>query len=205
MSAPIPSDSDPEPGPERLHALCDGMVAIALTVLALEIRFPEGERGPMRSLLGPMLPSVLAFLLSFVVISGFWLAHHRLTRRVRRTSRGYNLANIGFMLARVSLNFPTAALAHYGDGDPWAVLLYAGVVATTGLMLLLTVVTAQRQALAEPAPGVAERRQALVVVVWPTAVFLLSIPLALVHPLGAMLLWTLAALGPLVRRLLDRA
>ena len=96
-------------------------------------------------------------------------------------------------------------LAHYGDGDPWAVLVYAGVVATTGLMLLLTVVTAQRQALAEPAPGVAERRQALVVVVWPTAVFLLSIPLALVHPLGAMLLWTLAALGPLVRRLLDRA
>ncbi|OJU89757.1 MAG: hypothetical protein BGO13_06105 [Burkholderiales bacterium 66-5] len=196
--------SDPEPGPERIHALCDGMVSIALTVLALEIRFPEGPRGPLRTLLGQMLPGVLAFLLSFVVISGFWLAHHRLTRRVRHTSRGYNLANIGFMLALVSLNFPTAALAHYGDGDALAVVLYAAVVGATGVMLLLIVGTAQRQNLFGSALGAQEYRQALGVVLWPTAVFLLSIPLALLHPTAAMFAWMLAALAPTVRRLLVR-
>lgn len=204
MNAAIDVPSDPEPGPERINALCDGMVSIALTVLALEIRFPEGPRGPLRTLLGQMLPSVLAFLLSFAVISGFWLAHHRLSRRVRRTSRGYNLANIGFMLALISLNFPTAALAHYGDSDPLAVVLYASVVTATGLMLLLIVVIARTQALVQPAVSNSEYRQALAVVLWPTAVFLLSIPLALVHPTAAMLAWMLAALGPLARRIAAR-
>lgn len=196
-----PPEVDPEPGPERLNALCDGVVAIALTVLALEIRFPEGSREPLRETLVEILPSVLSFLLSFAVISGFWLAHHRLTRRVRRTSRGFNLANIGFMLTLVSLNFPTAALARHGDSDPWAVVLYAAVVGATGIMLLLVVTLAHRQGLLVPAADGAERRAALVVVAWPTVVFLASIPLAPGHPLAAMLIWTLAAFGPVARRL----
>lgn len=78
MNPATDSSSDPEPGPERVNALCDGMVVIALTMLALVTRLPEGPRGPLRTLLGQMLPGVLAFLLSFTVISGFWLAHHRL-------------------------------------------------------------------------------------------------------------------------------
>jgi hypothetical protein len=64
-----------------VNALCDGVVSIALTVLALEIRLPEHGGEPLRGILAHMLPSVLAFLLSFTVIGGFWLAHHRL--RVR--------------------------------------------------------------------------------------------------------------------------
>lgn len=201
-AAGAPAAIDPEPGPKRLNALCDGVVSIALTVLALEIKLPEHTSGPLRDILAHMLPSVLAFLLSFAVIGGFWLAHHRLTRCVKRTSRGSNLANIGFMLALVSLNFPTAALARYGDNDPWAVVLYAAVVGATGIMLLIVVSIAHRQRLIEPA--VAERRAAMVVVAWPTLVFLASIPLALVHPLAAMLAWTLAALGPVARRIATR-
>lgn len=195
------SNADPEPGPERLNALCDGVVSIALTVLALEIKLPEHTREPLRDTLAHTLPSVLAFLLSFAVIGGFWLAHHRLTRRVRRTSRGYNLCSIGFMLTLVSLNFPTAALARYGDNDPLAVVLYAAVVGATGVMLLATLSVAHRQGLIEPVLDPAQRRAAMAVVAWPTFVFLASIPLALAHPLAAMLAWMLAALGPLARRL----
>lgn len=204
-TAPASDAQDPEPGPERLHALCDGVVAIALTVLALEIRLPEHGGAPLRELLGHLLPGAMAFLLSFAVIGGFWLAHHRLTRRVRHTSRGYNLANIGFMLTLVALNVPTAVLARYGDDDPWAVVLYAAVVGATGVMLLLTVGIAHRQGLVEPPVGTAQRRAALAVVAWPTLVFVASIPLALAHPLAAMLAWTLAALGPLARRIVTRA
>ena len=42
------SGTDPEPGPERINALCDGVVSIALTVLALEIRLPEHREDPLR-------------------------------------------------------------------------------------------------------------------------------------------------------------
>lgn len=202
--ARVVADPDAEPGPERLNALGDGVVSIALTVLALEIRLPEHVDEPLRAVLARMLPSVMAFLLSFAVIGGFWLAHHRLTRRVRHTSRGFNLASVGFMLAVVSLNFPTAALARYGDNDPWAVMLYAAVVGATGTMLLLLVAIAHGQGLVESAVGAAERRAATAVVAWTTLVFLASIPVALAHPLAAMLGWTLAALGPVARRIATR-
>lgn len=190
---------DAEPGPERINALCDGVVSIALTVLALEIKLPEHRDGPLRDALAHQMPTVLAFLLSFVVIGGFWLAHHRLTRRVQRTSRGFNLANIGFMLMVVSLNFPTAALARYGDEDPWAVALYAAVVAGTGLMLLAAMIVAMRQGLFDPAFDGVMQRRALFIVGWPTAVFLSSLALVPFNPLAAMLSWLLAALGSLGR------
>lgn len=191
--------ADTEPGPERINALCDGVVSIALTVLALEIRLPEHRDGPLREVLAHQLPTVLAFLLSFVVIAGFWLAHHRLTRRVARTSRGFNLANIGFMLMLVSLNFPTAALARYGEGDAWAVALYASVVAGTGLMLLAAVVVSMRQRLFAPGFDAVMQRRALFIVGWPTAVFLASLAIVPLSPLAAMLSWMLAALGGLAR------
>lgn len=190
---------DPEPGPERLNALCDGVVSIALTVLALEIKLPEHSPLPLQQQLAQLLPGVMAFLLSFTVIAGFWLAHHRLTRCVRRISRGFNLANVGFMLTLVSLNLPTVALARHGDNDPLAVMLYAAVVGATGLMLLAMVALAHHQGLVAPGVDAAQRRAALAVVGWPTLVFLGSIPLALVNPLAAMLGWTLAALGPVAR------
>ena len=109
------SGTDPEPGPERINALCDGVVSIALTVLALEIRLPEHREGPLRDVLLQVLPSALGFLLSFAVIGGFWLAHHRLTRRVRRISRGFNLANIGGPSA--GLMFSLAVVDKLTTGD----------------------------------------------------------------------------------------
>jgi len=204
MQSPFPlpagaGSADAEAGPERINALCDGVVAIALTVLALEIKLPEHREGPLREVLAQQVPTVMAFLLSFAVIGGFWLAHHRLTRRVLRTSRGFNLANIGFMLMLVSLNFPTAALARYGDSDPWAVALYAAVVAGAGLMLLAAIVVSMRQDLFDPAFDEVMRRRALFMVAWPTAVFLASLLVVAFNPLAAMLSWMLSALGGLAR------
>ena len=100
----------------------------------------------------------------------------------------------------VALYFPTAVLARYGDAEPLAVMLYAGVVCGAGLMLLTVVGLAQRQGLIEPPPDARKRREALAVAAWPTLVFAASIPLAAWHPLAAMLGWTAAALGPLARR-----
>lgn len=193
------SGTDPEPGPERINALCDGVVSIALTVLALEIRLPEHREDPLRDVLLQVLPSALGFLLSFAVIGGFWLAHHRLTRRVQRISRGFNLANIGFMLMLVSLNFPTAALARYGDSDPWAVALYASAVAGAGLMLLAMIGVAMHQGLFDPAFDETMRRRALFMAAWPTMVFLASLAVVPFSPFAAMLSWMLAALGGLGR------
>ena len=59
VTAPI-SVADPEPGPERINALCDGVVSIALTVLALDIRLPEHPDGPLREVLAEQIRITVA-------------------------------------------------------------------------------------------------------------------------------------------------
>jgi hypothetical protein len=63
---------------------------------------------------------------------------------------------------------------------------------------------AHRQVLVAGTASRAQQRAALAVVAWPVLVFAASIPLALVYPLAAMLSWTLAALGPVARRIAAR-
>lgn len=118
---------------------------------------------------------------------------------MQRTSRGFNLAHIGFMLMLVSLNFPTAALARYGDGAPWAVALYAVVVAGAGPVLLRAIVVAARQDLFDPVFDDPMRRRALFMVTRPTGVFLTPLVVIVFSRFAAMLCRMLAALRGLAR------
>ena len=78
----------------RIEAFSDGVFAIAITLLILEIRIPELEHPGGRELAGALIrlwPSLVAFLFSFVVILVMWINHHEFMRWVkvkRVTSKG---------------------------------------------------------------------------------------------------------------------
>lgn len=96
--------------PSRVEAFSDGVFAIAITLLILEIRAPHGDHGLWRGLLA-LWPSYIAFLMSFVVILIEWVNHHELLRMVRAVNYPFLFAN-GFLLLTVTfLPFPTAVLA----------------------------------------------------------------------------------------------
>lgn len=101
----------------RVEAFSDGVFAIAITLLILEIRVPHlaadaGDRGLFFSIL-QLWPSLLAFLLSFLVILIMWISHHELIRLVRGVNDQFLFAN-GFLLLMVTfVPFPTAVLAQY--------------------------------------------------------------------------------------------
>ena len=99
-------------GTSRIEAFSDGVFAIAITLLILEIRLPHaGAEGSLSSDLVALWPSYFAFALSFFVILVSWIAHHAVMRLVRVTSRPAQLAN-GCVLAYITfLPFPTAVLA----------------------------------------------------------------------------------------------
>jgi uncharacterized membrane protein len=101
----------------RVEAFSDGVFAIALTLLILEIRVPHLTAGASNRELGSALlalwPSFLAFLLSFGVVLTMWINHHEFMRVVQRADTRFLFAN-GFLLLMVTfVPFPTALLAQY--------------------------------------------------------------------------------------------
>jgi TMEM175 potassium channel family protein len=96
--------------PTRVEAFSDGVFAIAITLLILEIRVPHGDHGLWAELIA-LWPSYIAFLMSFMVILIMWVNHHELLRMVQGVNYPFLFAN-GFLLLTVTfVPFPTAVLA----------------------------------------------------------------------------------------------
>ena len=104
----------------RVEAFSDGVFAIAITLLILEIKVPklshDSDPASLAAELLGLWPSYLAFLLSFFAILIMWINHHGLFSMVRRVNPGFLYAN-GFLLLLISfVPFPTSVLAEYLDG-----------------------------------------------------------------------------------------
>ena len=116
-------------GTYRIEAFSDGVFAIAITLLVLEIRLQHaGVQGSLGAGLVALWPYYLAFALSFFVILVSWMVHHDLMRLVHATSRPVQFAN-GCVLAYVTfIPFPTSVLAANlrGPEISTAVAFYCG-------------------------------------------------------------------------------
>ena len=104
---------------EHLTALSDGLFAVAMTLLVLDLRVPVStagtvytEHGLGRALLG-MGPSFAAYLLSFTMLGTFWLAQHTLLGILGRCDRTLSWISLGFLFVVSLLPFSAALLAHY--------------------------------------------------------------------------------------------
>jgi uncharacterized membrane protein len=119
----------PEQGSGRAEAFSDGVFAIAITLLVLEIRPPEhGEESLVDGLLD-LWPSYLAYVLSFFTIGIMWLNHHEVLRLVRAVDRGFLLVNLLLLMFVSFIPFPTNVLADFlvdGDEPRTAAFFYAG-------------------------------------------------------------------------------
>ncbi|MFD5023504.1 TMEM175 family protein [Streptomyces sp. NPDC058373] len=122
--------------PMRLTALSDGIYAIAMTLLVLDLSLPEGlDPAEFRRELGDMIPQFLAYALSFTLLIGFWQDQRRIHLLVRQVDEGFiRLTALG--LGAVALvPFPTSMLSDY-TGEPLAVALYSAVIALIDLIHL---------------------------------------------------------------------
>jgi uncharacterized membrane protein len=100
--------------PARVMALTDGVFAIILTLLVLEIHVPELTSGQtLREALEEIRPSFVAFLISFVVVAIAWVGHRDLFAHVRRTDRPLVWLNILYMRRSACCPFGASLLARY--------------------------------------------------------------------------------------------
>jgi uncharacterized membrane protein len=115
---------------ERLTILTDGVFAIAMTLLAIELALPESAQHLSRyDLLRALLatwPHVFAYVQSFSILALFWLVNYRLDRVLRRVDQPYLLLHLLFLLFIAFQPYPTSVFgAHLFD--PVAFLFYTSV------------------------------------------------------------------------------
>ena len=113
----------------RVEAFSDGVFAIAITLLILEIKIPNPSDGALGNQLLRQWPSYFAFLISFAFIGVMWINHHRLFTHIKRCNNTLMILNLLLLLGVTIVPFPTAVLAtHIGFADQrTAALLYNGV------------------------------------------------------------------------------
>jgi uncharacterized membrane protein len=95
----------------RIEAFSDGVFAIAITLLILEIKVPTSSDGQLSSFLIRQWPSYLAFFISFAFIGVMWINHHRLFTYIKRSDNVLLILNLLLLLGVTSVPFPTAVLA----------------------------------------------------------------------------------------------
>ncbi|HEX5504854.1 MAG TPA: TMEM175 family protein [Thermomicrobiales bacterium] len=180
---------------ERLLFFSDAVFAISITLLALDLRVPDitgnlaAAELPGRLL--DLAPTFFSYVLSFLVIGQYWMAHHAIFRDIPRWDRHLLTLNLLLLLSITFLPFPTALIGRYGDTRP-AVILYAASVAATGLLLtVLWLYAAWGGLLAAPALDASFVRSRAIRLLAAPAVFLLSIGVAFVDPSLAEWCWLL--------------
>lgn len=129
LRAFFPQDVNEGRETARIEAFSDGVIAIAITLLVLDVKVPphEGVRD-LWDALGDLWPNYVGFALSFVIIGIIWANHHEMFGFIVRANRTLVLINLLFLLCVGFLPFPTALLAEYlgHDGERAAVNVYSG-------------------------------------------------------------------------------
>jgi uncharacterized membrane protein len=112
----------------RVEAFSDGVFAIAITLLILEIKIPPVTATPLSIQLLRQWPSYVSFVLSFAFIGVMWINHHRMFTHIKRSDNGLLILNLLLLLGVTAVPFPTAVLAaHLGrPGARTATLLFNG-------------------------------------------------------------------------------
>ncbi|HEY2176606.1 MAG TPA: TMEM175 family protein [Mycobacteriales bacterium] len=184
------STEEDDAGLGRVLALSDGVFAIAMTLLALDLRIPDVSNKDLPHALADHAGAYLAFLLSFFVISRYWLNHHRMFRHIVRVDGGTMRLNLLFLLVVAALPFPTAVLSNHGSTTAGVVLYASSVVAATLLLGALWLWAGNHSLTAVTMPRRATYDEASVSFV-VAVVFLVSIPVAFVVPSEAAFIWLL--------------
>jgi uncharacterized membrane protein len=136
----------------RLEAFSDGVFAIAITLLVLDLAVPSREEsrdGGLAAALGRQWPSYFAYLVSFLIIGIIWVNHHTMFDKVRRVDRPVLFANLALLLVVSAIPFPTRLLAEYltAGGDAHvAAAVYSATMFVMGLFFTLLWLTITRDA-----------------------------------------------------------
>ena len=134
--------TNPRGGPRwttaRTEAFSDGVFAIAITLLVLELSVPEDEFDNLWAGIAEQWPSYLGYATSYLTIGGIWLSHHALFGRLQFVDRRIMRLNLLLLMAVSFLPFPTRLVAEAitsTDAERAAVVFYGAVLLVISLLV----------------------------------------------------------------------
>ncbi|GGA72243.1 hypothetical protein GCM10011507_24820 [Edaphobacter acidisoli] len=167
--------------PARLEAFSDGVIAVIITIMVLELKVPSqnGLAG-----LRAILPTLFVYVLSFSFTGVYWVNHHHLLHRAREVDQRILWANLGFLFWLSLIPFFTAYLLEKNI-DSFSVALYVASMILTGVSyLILRLSIARRLRLEdrlEQEDVATERKH------WMSlGIYLIALPLSFYHPYFAL-------------------
>ncbi len=176
----------------RIVAFSDGVFAIAITLLVLNLSVPEHIPGnDLTSVLWDQRQDLFAYAISFAVIGRFWVVHHRFFADVTGFDGRLLALNLFYLSWIVLIPFSSQVLGDHG-GDTAAIVLYAVNLAGVVLVGIWLFADARRRGLSAQSEAAARenRRRASFI----AAVFLASIPVAFINGEIAQFVWLVLAI-----------
>ena len=200
-----PASTEPRddlPGVERLLTLTDGVVAIAITLLVLQLNVPNPAQlahpdsaSELAKALGNGADQLISYVISFYVIAQFWLVHHRVFRRIAGQREGLAWWNFAFLFTITVMPFTSDLLGKYA-GNPLAIDIFAVNLLAATVATQLTVVFVRRNDLLVAGIDARELQTAQLRVAAAVFVIVLSIGIAWVNTDVAKYCWLLLGVAP---------
>jgi uncharacterized membrane protein len=169
--------------PARVLALSDGVFAIIITLLVLEVHVPELTQGhTLNEALAELRPSLTAFVISFILAGMYWVAHRDLFTLIRRTDRGLVWLNILYLLPLCLLPFGAGLIGRYED-EVVALRIYGLLLVLIALMrVVIWLYAINRPHLLWQRLDHRQRRAGLALTLSPGLVYLLAFLVARTAP-----------------------
>lgn len=181
---------------ERLIFLSDGVFAIAITLLVLEITPLIPAHLPNTELPGLLLSAdlwraIASYALSFIILSVYWMTHQRIFHYIKRSDNTLIWLNVLFLLCVAFLPVPTKVIGLYGDQQA-AVVFYIGSLTVAGLFIILLwwYATSNHRLVDKNLDESLIRHHMQRALIAPL-IFVLSISLTFFHPYLAEVSWLL--------------
>jgi uncharacterized membrane protein len=191
---------------DRLLALSDGVVAIAMTLLVLQLNVPSPAKladpnsaSELAAQLGKGADQLISYVISFYVIAQFWLVHHRVFRRITGQQEGLAWWNFAFLFTITIMPFTSDMLGKF-SANPLANNIFAINLLLATLATQLTMIYGRRKGLVA-AETAQQKWTALYRSAASIIVITVSIGIAWVNTSDAKYCWLLLALAP---RIADR-
>jgi uncharacterized membrane protein len=174
----------------RLNSLSDGVFAIAMTLLVLDLKLPplglSADGRVFTAALVEQIPGFISWILSFAILCRLWITHHALLSTGKTRSRRFMTWNLVFLGAIAIIPFPASLLSEHHD-QALSVFIFSATYAIAGLALAGMAAAYRRQL--ETAGASSEGTPAARDVIIILATALISCLLALFHPWLGALMW----------------
>lgn len=160
----------------RLEAFSDGVIAVIITIMVLELKVPRagGFVG-----LQAILPTLILYFISFSFTAIYWINHHHLIDRIEQTDQRILYANLGFLFCLSLLPFFTSYVLQK-ESDSFSIALYAASMVLTGFSFLLLRLAIERRlritGIFHPVDAAVQRKH-----LFSLAFYSVAMPLAYFH------------------------